>query len=61
MVFDVTKASDWGFKESVEIKTLEELFLFMEFHQEDVIIYRPNSKRTFNDKYELKIYDYYTE
>ena len=41
MVFDVIKASDWNYESKVEIKSIEELLLFMVFNQSDVIIYRP--------------------
>lgn len=54
MVFNVTKVSDWGYRQVVDIKTLEELILFMEFCREDVIIYRPTEE---DSNYELCIYD----
>ena len=60
MIFKVTKASDWGYEGRVEIKTLEELMMFMEFYKEDVIIYRPNPNN-YQDSYELKVYDNYVE
>lgn len=56
MIFDVTKASSWNYKKQVNINSLEELKLFMEFEKSDVIIYRP---RNFQDSpnYVLCIYD----
>lgn len=61
MIFDVTKASEWGYRGRVEIKSLEELIMFMEFNQSDVIIYRPREFRDAANSYELCIYDYYVE
>lgn len=60
MVFKVSKASDWNYESKVEIKSIEELLLFMEFNQSDVIIYRPRKYKDPNS-YELCIYDYYVE
>ena len=41
MLFDVKMASDFGYKGQVNINSLEELKLFMEFNKTDIIIYRP--------------------
>lgn len=56
MTFDVTYASDWVRRGKIEIKTLEELIMFMEFNRNDVIIYRPMGD---NKNYEIKVYDAY--
>ena len=58
MVFDTSRASDSEYRGRVNIKTLEELFLFMEFNEGDVIIYRPND---INPNYEIRICDYSVE
>ena len=58
MVFDVTKASERNYKSRVEIKTLQDLITFMEFHEGDVIISQPCSR---DGNYELCIYDDYVE
>ena len=60
MVFDVTKASDWEYKGVVNINSLEELLLFMEFNQNNVVIYRPVDNEL-HPNYEIKIYDGYLE
>jgi len=49
MKFQVTKASDWDYKEEVEINTLEEL---VELSKKDGIILEGNH---------IKIYDDYVE
>ena len=49
MKFQVTKASDWDYKEEVEINTLEEL---VDFSKKDGIILEGNH---------IKIYDDYVE
>lgn len=41
MLFDVKMASDFEYKGQVNINSLEELKLFMEFNKTDIIIYRP--------------------
>ena len=41
MTFDVGMASDFEYTGRVNINSLEELKLFMEFNKTDVIIYRP--------------------
>ena len=57
MTFEVTKASDMDYRGLVEIKTIEELILFMEFHKSDVIVYRPQEDGVGS----LCIYDDYVE
>jgi len=61
MVFDVIKASDYPTfpKTQVSINSIEELKLFMEFNNNDVIVYRPDDYRYKN--YTLVIYDDYWE
>ena len=70
MIFDGTKASDWNYKGKVSIKTLEELLLFMEFNQEDIIIRRKHECEIKTRKgevikytrpWEIEIYDSYIE
>jgi len=53
MIFDVTMASDFEYKGKVNINSLEELKLFMEFNRTDVIIYRP----TDNENYTITVCD----
>ena len=53
MLFDVSMASDFEYKGLVNINSLEELKLFMEFNKTDVIIYRP----TDNGNYRITVCD----
>ena len=57
MVFGVTKTSDWNYKGQVTINSLEELKLFMEFNQKDIIIHRPNPMTYDHTNYEINICD----
>lgn len=59
MVFNVTKASDLDFKSQVNINSVDELKLFMEFCKNDVIVCRPDDYLFEN--YTLVIYDDYWE
>ena len=44
MVFDVTKVGDWCYNGHVRRNSIEELKLFMEFNNCDVIIHKPEEK-----------------
>ena len=59
MTFDVTKASDLDYKGQVNINSIEELKLFMEFNKNDVIVCRPDD--CLFENYTLVIYDDYWE
>ena len=54
MLFDVTKSSDWSYRGQVNINSLEELFLFLEFNQKDIVIHRPKDDQR---NYEINICD----
>jgi hypothetical protein len=53
MKFKVTKASDWDYKDEIEINTLEELIRFTESNGGTIIFD--------TDDNEIKIYDGYIE
>ena len=55
MVFDVTKTSDSEYKSKINLKTIADLLMFMEFNRNDVIIYRPTEEEP---NYEIQIFDY---
>ena len=50
MIFEVTKCSDWNYKNKIEINTFEELISFV----------KENGKIVF-DGIGIEIYDYYRE
>ena len=53
MVFTVSKASNWEYRDEVNIDTLEELIDFIN-KNDNVVIYKPYDA---GDKYSLLIYD----
>ena len=61
MKFVVTKSSDWGYEDEVEINTLEELKEFQSKSNNSSLII--NFCATVDDKYdgEIEIYDGYRE
>lgn len=59
MKFNVTKTSDWGYRKTIEINTLEELMKFVEDNDEIVLI--PSHKFKEDVLPTIEIYDTWRE
>ena len=60
MKFKVDRASDYNYKESVEINTLEELMEFVNKNG-SIVIWGDKEKGAYNDHSDITIYDGYLE
>ena len=63
MVFDITKSSDWNFRETKEIKTLYDLLTFLKESGTNEIVVGCNRcyPDRSNNEYFIEIYDTWRE